>query len=160
MKVIIISPTEAPAVYNLSKEHDYKDIKKILGIESPVDCIERRIGEKWYDLWIDDEGLFKEEKYVTAVCKDANEIIVGKIMIANHTKDGNIKGLTNEDIDNIYKNIVCNVFLPFEYDEKGIADISDYREPKKYISDFGGKLLSSYYGDTLHYYCFEKEGDK
>lgn len=104
MKLLLCKVDKEPEVVELNEKHDYKDIKKLLGIESPITVVDRKIGNKRYDLWIDDEGLLKSERFVGGVCLNYEELLCGNILIANHDGKGNIKGLTDDDLKNILKN--------------------------------------------------------
>lgn len=99
MKVILCKPNEKPQVVDIPKEHTYLDIKRLLNIESPLTCVERRIGGKYFDFWCDDEGLFPKVKYCSGVCRNASEILCGNILIAKHDSGGNLVGLTKQQID-------------------------------------------------------------
>ena len=135
MKVILIKPLEQPKVVELPKNHEYTDIKKMLEISSPLDCIRRKIGKKYYDFWIDDEGLFKEKKYLTCLCENAKEILCGAVMIARHDNKGNTTGLTDGEIESIlnpsnYKTLYFKETLSngvvFELSKETFVAIEDY----------------------------------
>lgn len=106
MKCILIKAGEKVEVIELPKEHSYKDIKKLLEIDSPIDCVERKIGKVYYDFWVDDEGLLKDgEKKVCGYLMDnrCRELLVGNILITHHDDEGNTTGLTDEEIEEILK---------------------------------------------------------
>lgn len=65
-----------------------------------------KIGEKYFDCFVDDEGLFKEEIIPAAISKDGKVMLVGNIVFANHDSEGNTTSLSEEDIKMIKKNIV------------------------------------------------------
>lgn len=108
-------------------ENDYQAFKDLLGFESPITIAERKIGNNYYDIWLDDEGLFKEEKIMSACCTNAHECLVGNILIANHKED-ETTSLSESDIVQIIHNLMtikenknieyntslglCNVLLP------------------------------------------------
>lgn len=110
MKVILCKPNEKPKVVDLPKDHTYLDIKALLEIESPLTCVERKIGNAYYDVWADDEGLYPETKYASGLCINAREILCGNILIAKHDNEGNLIGLTKEQQDKILDNSnwLCN----------------------------------------------------
>lgn len=98
-------------------ENDYKAFKRALGIESPVSVITRKMGGKAFDLWLDDEGLFKENENgeidACGGCLNAQEFLAGSVLILN--SDGeNCTSLTTRDIDLITNEIrmfkVDNIF--------------------------------------------------
>lgn len=106
VEVLVITPTE---VYTKVIKNDYRAFKEELNITSPVDCVNRKIGENRYDLWIDDEGLFKTNDDGTIASIGVNttweEVLAGRIVIANHDDDGNTLSLSEADIENIKKHI-------------------------------------------------------
>lgn len=106
VEVLIIKPND---VYTKVLNDDYRDFKKEINISSPIDCIKRKIGGKYFDIWCDDEGLFKvdDKGTIQAVgfCKNAQEILAGNIMIANNDGEGNVLSLSDEDIDLIKNEI-------------------------------------------------------
>ena len=55
---------------------------------------------KIYDIYCDDEGLFKQDNYLSAY-GNRDCMIVGDILIAKHDKYGEMVDLTNDDIDYI-----------------------------------------------------------
>ncbi len=105
MKVILCKPNTKPEVVELPKKHNYKDIKRLLEIDSPLTCVSRKITEngQYYDFWCDDEGLFPEKKYMSAMCKNGCELLCGNVLIAKHDNEGNLIGLKKEEIEEILK---------------------------------------------------------
>ena len=103
VKCLLLSPNEEPEVIII--KDDYREVKKVLEIESPVTCVQRKIGEKYFDIWIDDEGLLKDNVKGVAYCKDAYEVLVGKCLIANVEGD-EMASLTDEDLEIIYQQLV------------------------------------------------------
>lgn len=106
---LVIKPGEDVKVVFL--ENDYKQYKQVIGIDkSPITVISRKIGGKYYDLWVDDEGLFKEDDDGTikasGFCNNAHEIIAGGILILNNNGEEE-ESLTQGDIDNISQYLKC-----------------------------------------------------
>ena len=106
IKAMLLTPTGTPEVVEV--KNDYRDIKRVLGIKSPVDVAYRKIGGEYFDIWIDDEGLFKEQEDGTvlgcAYCENAQEMLSGKILIAR-SENEEMASLTDEDIVLIYENL-------------------------------------------------------
>ena len=124
MKVILCKPNEQPKVVDIKKDHDYHDIKRLLEIESPLTCVERKIGNAYYDFWCDDEGLFPNKKYASAILMnyEGEEILCGNVLIAKHDNEGNLVGLTKKEREKILdsKNWVCNLaFMKYKYGHGG-----------------------------------------
>lgn len=106
VEVLVITPKSVDLkVLN----DDYKEFKKAINITSPIDCVSRKIGDKYYDIWLDDEGLFKENEDGTisgiGINTEYEEVFAGNIIIANNDGEGNVLSLSEDDIDNIYKHI-------------------------------------------------------
>lgn len=114
MKLALIKDGKVEAI-ELPKEHDYRDIKKLLEIDSPIDCIERKIGGKWFDLWIDDEGALKDDDEITAVTFTndgyACEFLLGRVLIAHHDSEGYTTGLSDDEIKLVKENLKKDMLL-------------------------------------------------
>ena len=145
MKLLLCKVDKEPEVVELPKDHDYHDLKKLLEISSPLTVVERKIGDKYYDLWIDDEGLFKEPKYLTGCCLNANEILCGNILIVNHGDNGETTGLSEDDI----MNILWKGFLP-NGNKNVIALMNDE------VDDNGDIIVSKNYAGWGIVYANEK----
>lgn len=89
-------------------ENDYRAFKEELGITSPVDCVTRNIGGKEFDLWVDDEGLFKDDLVIRGINNEWEEMLMGDILILN-SKDGQCTSLSTEDILLICDNLKRSV---------------------------------------------------
>ena len=129
MKLVLVKPKEEAKIVELPKKHTYKDLKKFIEIESPLTCVERKIGEHYYDIWCDDEGLLKEEKYIGGASGVGREILCGNLLIAKHDEEGGTIGLTKEEIDEVFSRISkTEVFLFYTgLDIRKDLIIGDYR---------------------------------
>lgn len=132
VKGILLSPTGEPEFVEVKK--DYRDVKRLLEIDSPVTLVERCIGGKYFDLWIDDEGLFKQEQDGTilacGVCDNAQEILAGKILIVNHNGE-EMASLTNQDMELICENLkrINRDFVTVTYETNiGVLDMKFVKE--------------------------------
>lgn len=74
------------------------------------DIAHLKIGSKYFDLFVDDEGLLKTDQVPSAVDKDGNVLLVGNIVFANHDSEGETTSLSDEDIAIIKKNL-ANVLV-------------------------------------------------
>lgn len=101
MRLALIKDGRVEAV-ELPKEHTYLDIRDLLGIETPIDCVSRKVNGKAFDLWIDDEGALKDDDEITAITLSpsghACELILGRILVANHDEEGNTTGLSDDEM--------------------------------------------------------------
>ena len=77
---------------------------------SCFDIAHRKIGGKWFDIFCDDEGLFKDSPIPSAIFpeefnKNHTVALVGNLIFANHDYEGNTTALSDEDINNIKNHI-------------------------------------------------------
>ena len=115
MKCILVKAGGKPEVIELKdKKVKLDQIKELLGLDGPVECPSRKIGKKYFDLWIDEEGWLKPEKdrVVSGVYvgKGGDEFLVGNILILRHDGRGGSIGLSQEDVQT-----VLNSFLNVEH---------------------------------------------
>lgn len=77
---------------------------------STIDIVVRKIAGKTYDIICDDEGLFKESPRVTALWNDFTPALVGNLIFAHHDAEGNMTGLTDNEIQDIMQSAMylCN----------------------------------------------------
>lgn len=101
MQVILCKPNDKPKVVDMPEKHTYLDIKALLEIESPLTCVSRKIGDAYYDFWLDDEGLFPENKCMCGICTNAKEVLCGNILVAKSDNEGNLIGLTEDEIEKV-----------------------------------------------------------
>ena len=94
--------------------------------ELKCDCFDiatRRIGDKYFDIFCDDNGFFVEDPIPSALDDEFNVMLVGNLVFANHDEEGNTTSLTDEDIKLIKENstILTNpkkiwtVVMPVQY---------------------------------------------
>lgn len=64
------------------------------------DVVTRKIGENYYSIFCDDEGLMKENPIVTAFVKGRSyqPMLVGNLFVTMTDEEGNTISLTNEQI--------------------------------------------------------------
>jgi len=79
--------------------HGLDDISCLLKCDI-LAVVTRFIGNKTFDIYLDDSGLLKEN---TAACitDDCSEMLVGNIFICHHDRDGEITSLSDLEIDYI-----------------------------------------------------------
>lgn len=73
---------------------------------SRIDIVTRKIGGHYYDIIIDDEGLFKERAKPTALDTAQQPLLVGNLIICNYDEEGRETSLTDEDLENIIRHLV------------------------------------------------------
>ena len=84
-----------------------QDYYRLIGCRC-VDIASRSIGGKYFDLVVDDEGLYGDNATVSAVDGDGEPMLVGNIVIVNcpnDESDGYMRGLEDEDIALIKKHV-------------------------------------------------------
>ena len=77
-----------------------------------MDVANRKIGNKRFDIWVDDEGLLKDSPIISAVSITDGEVVpmlAGNLIIANHDLEGNTTSLSDEDIEMILEHVFTRV---------------------------------------------------
>lgn len=90
-----------------SQLQDYYDA---LGCDC-FDIATRKVGNKYFDMFVDDIGLFRDSPIPSVLDANMQPMLVGNVVIANHDDEGNTTSLTDDDITLIKESIVevCNV---------------------------------------------------
>lgn len=70
------------------------------------DIATRKIGSKYYDIFCDDEGLFKDSPIVSAISLNGEPMLVGNLFITRTNKEGETISLTQDEINEIESNII------------------------------------------------------
>lgn len=71
-----------------------------------IDIVQRKIGRKWFDVMCDDEGLFRDPQKISAIDNYGRPMLVGSLMFFHNDGEGNLVGLSDEDIKYIKDRIV------------------------------------------------------
>ena len=85
------------------------------------DIATRKIGNKYFDIFVDDVGLFAENPIPSVVDTSLTPMLVGNCIFANHDLEGNTTSLSDDDIA-VIKNEVVNIYIIDEKD--GIKEIT------------------------------------
>lgn len=110
--VLVISMTKPiqDAVYHAEiKELD--DYYKHLECEC-MDVARRKIGNKYFDIWVDYEGLLVDKPVISAIriVENAFEpMLAGNLILANHDLEGNTTSLSRSDAEMIIDNILVRI---------------------------------------------------
>lgn len=72
---------------------------------SLFDIASRKIGDRYFDIYCDDEGLLKCDPQLSAMSPDHEPILVGNLFIVNHDDEGGMTSLSEEEIDLIKRNL-------------------------------------------------------
>ncbi|HCJ37841.1 MAG TPA: hypothetical protein DHV37_05890 [Erysipelotrichaceae bacterium] len=100
-----IDTTDFPEIVKEVECNDLDDYYKYLNCGC-FDIATRKIGDKYYDIFVDDEGLFKDNPIMSMANIDNGEpMLVGNLIFANHDDEGNTTSLSDEDMNNIKRHI-------------------------------------------------------
>ena len=78
-------------------EKSLESYYKILNCEL-IDIASMKIGNRYFDIICDDEGLMKEDINISAIYDDFTPALVGNILVVRHDGKGNERSLTSKDI--------------------------------------------------------------
>ena len=111
IKVILLKPGQDASVIEISKKDNsfLDDMYKHLECDT-VDVAERKVDGKYFDFWVDDNGLFKDKLFTSCYNLEnkegyCHEVLCGNILIANHDEEGKTTSLSEDDIKLIFKNL-------------------------------------------------------
>lgn len=102
-RVLVLDVIEKKGLYE-SECNGLEDFYRELKCDC-FDIASRKIGDKYFDLFVDDVGLFKDSPIVSVLDENMNPMLVGNVVIANHDMEGNTTSLSDEDIVMIKKNV-------------------------------------------------------
>ena len=96
-----------------SPKYEFKEIEDDLDVFyqtincTTIDIVVKKIGDKYYNIIVDDEGLFRDDPIITvADPNNINDALVGTVIIAGLAdEDGDLTSLTKEDAENIRSHI-------------------------------------------------------
>lgn len=105
IKGVLIKTDTPPQV--ITVENDYKGFCGVLEVNL-IDIVNLELQGKRYDFIVDDEALLKQPVLVTGLnAAEGQPMLTGNLLIVNVNEETGVEeSLTNEDISNIYKNIV------------------------------------------------------
>lgn len=70
-----------------------------------IDIPSRKIGERYFDIICDDEGLFKDKPKISAVTMDGKPALVGNLFVVKFDGEEDITSLNDNDIEYIKSKI-------------------------------------------------------
>ena len=94
MRVFILTPDRA---YSDDIEDSLDVFYHIIGC-NVIDIVTRRVAGVPFSIICDDEGMLKEN-YVTALTSSGDIMLVGNLIFCHVGKDGELKGLSDSEID-------------------------------------------------------------
>lgn len=112
IKGVLITPNQEgtqPREYDFEEYGDYKRYYSLLDCDC-FDIQTRKFNGVYYDIYVDDEGLLKENNEVSVLTIDERsgkvvEAIVGNVFICKSNEEGQTISLTEEDVQNVLKTI-------------------------------------------------------
>lgn len=120
MKAVLITTEGKVEVVDLLEEDSWERLKQIYKL-CECDCIditERNIGGRYFDIVCDDEGLLKDDFIFTSYGimfrngKMLKSGIVGNIIVTKHDEEGEMIGLSEDEVSLIMGNIRKDDELP------------------------------------------------
>lgn len=106
---VLVIDTKKPDVRQVVVE-ELADYYEQLDCDT-FDIARRQIGERYYDIFCDDIGLFLEDAIVSAIDDHDKPMLVGNLLIANHDADGNTTSLTDDDLNIIAGELLVGVHI-------------------------------------------------
>ena len=109
LRGVLVRPKEKAVDFTFEL-NSYMDFYPVLDCEV-FDVVERKFGNNYYDIYVDDEGLLnhKEEAIFTLGDTGVVEILVGNCFICKHNDEGDTISLTDAEVDEIIKNNIGGV---------------------------------------------------
>ena len=105
MKAYLITETEAKTVEIENNLDVYYNLLECRCFD--IAC--RKVGDTYFDIFCDDEGLFKDNPLVTAVrmteSGSLEQMLVGNLLFTHTDSDGNTVGITDADVNTIEDNL-------------------------------------------------------
>ena len=98
MKAYLIDTEAKEArIVEVDDENHLTEYYKLLNC-SLIDIARRKVGGKYFDIILDDEGLFTESPIVSAIDSNGDPALVGNLLFCNHDGQGGETSLTDQDI--------------------------------------------------------------
>lgn len=117
--------SEENRVYT-AQVNDLKDYYEHLKCDC-FDIANRKVGNKRFDIYVDDIGLYRDNLIVSAIDNENQPMLVGNLIFANHDSEGNTTSLSDEDIAEITENIyLCVAKVDGAEEHKNLVVKADY----------------------------------
>lgn len=100
MKAVYLNVKESKAAEVIEVEDNLDTYYRLLDC-SCIDVAVRMIGDKYYDIVCDDEGLLVEEPILSAIDEYGDVQLVGNLLVCKHDHLGEFVGLTDEEIKEV-----------------------------------------------------------
>lgn len=117
MKVVYLNVYESKEPQVLDINDKLQEFYRLIKCDT-IDIVRRKIGDSYYDVICDDEGLFVENPKISMIDNLGKPMLVGNIIICDADEDtGELEGLTDEQIAGVMKHIrlMCTANYPQGY---------------------------------------------
>lgn len=104
MKTLLLNVQDG-TVERLDIEPNLDSYYELIGCDC-IDIAYRKIGGKYYDLVVDDEGLLKPDPKISAIDDMGSVMLVGNILFFNNDGMGDFVGLDEDDYEHLEKHIM------------------------------------------------------
>ena len=84
----------------LDIEGTLEEYYKYIGC-SCIDIVTRKVGDTYFDIICDDEGLLKDSPHISAVDTKGNPMLVGNLIFTHTDEEGETIGVTDNDVATI-----------------------------------------------------------
>ena len=112
MKVVYLNVEKQQLPKVMDIEDNLDVFYELIGCRC-VDIVERKIGNKYFDVICDDEGALKDNTVVSAVDTQFHPMIFGNLIISKSDDEGNLIDLSEEDIKQILRHTKTYFTLGF-----------------------------------------------
>lgn len=102
MKVVYLNVYEQKLPKVIDIEDKLEVFYELIGCRC-IDIVHRKIGNKYFDIICDDEGLFKGYAITSAVDTEFRQMLVGNLIVSRSDDEGNLIDLSDEDIKQILR---------------------------------------------------------
>ncbi len=104
MKAIYLNVEDGKAPKVVDIEDNLNVFYKMLNCKT-IDIVTRKIGNNYYDIICDDNGIFKDVPITSAIDNKNKSALVGNLLVVGlPNDDGDLQGLTDEQTFKILKN--------------------------------------------------------
>ena len=104
MAILLVLDVKKDTV-RLAQCNELDDYYRELDVEI-FDIARRKIGGQYYDIFVGDVGLYRENPVISAVSAKAEPMLVGNLIFANHDGSGETVSLNDSDIKRIIDSLV------------------------------------------------------
>lgn len=100
MKKTVLLDVYEKSVKVMEIEGELEEFYENIGC-SYIDITRRKIGDRWFDLVVDDEGLLENFPIISAFDSRMRPVLVGNLMFFNVCEGGELVSLTESDVNYI-----------------------------------------------------------